>query len=145
MHQGNQRLNPYQHLAQFQMSIEQQSDLSVGLQVLEATAQVARSGLGSSHHLRDQMQRHWHVEHPLDARASIQRTGIGMVTELLALGASSQRKILSLHPILHPSQRGFVLGGSITKCIDELLDAWEWSRCSRPHRDVYTLFYDIKA
>ena len=53
-------------------------------------------------------------------------------------------KILSLHPILHPSQRGFVLGGSITKCIDELLDVWDWSRCSRPKHELYTLFYDIK-
>ena len=53
-------------------------------------------------------------------------------------------KILSLHPILHPSQRGFVLGGSITKCIDELLDAWDWSRCSKHKHELYTLFYDIK-
>ena len=36
--------------------------------------------------------------------------------------------IFARHPILHPAQRGFVNGGTTTKCIDELLDAWEWSR-----------------
>ena len=50
--------------------------------------------------------------------------------------------ILALHPILHPAQRGFVNGGSITKCIDELLDAWEWSR--KGGHELYTLLYDIK-
>jgi len=33
--------------------------------------------------------------------------------------------IFARHPILHPSQRGFVHGGSIAKSIDELLDAWD--------------------
>ena len=36
--------------------------------------------------------------------------------------------ILSRHPILNPAQRGFLLGGSTSKCIDELLDAWQRSR-----------------
>ena len=49
--------------------------------------------------------------------------------------------ILAQHPILHPAQRGFVLGGSTAKCIDELLDAWDWSR--HGNRELYTLFYDI--
>ena len=32
------------------------------------------------------------------------------------------------HPILNPSQRGFLPGGTTIKCIDELLDTWSWSR-----------------
>ena len=48
-----------------------------------------------------------------------------MLNRLLAMRLSS---ILAQHPILHPAQRGFVLGGTTAKCIDELLDAWEWSR-----------------
>jgi len=51
--------------------------------------------------------------------------------------------IFATHPILHPAQRGFIHGGSITKCIDELLDVWRWSREGRGH-ELYTLFYDIK-
>lgn len=50
--------------------------------------------------------------------------------------------IFSRNPILHPAQRGFVHGGSITKSIDELLDAWDWSRVGG--HEMYTLFYDIK-
>ena len=50
--------------------------------------------------------------------------------------------IFARHPILHPSQRGFVHGGSIAKSIDELLDAWDWSREGR--HELYTLFYDIR-
>ena len=33
-------------------------------------------------------------------------------------------RILCEHPILHPSQRGFIPGGTTSKCIDELLDAF---------------------
>jgi len=59
--------------------------------------------------------------------------------------------ILARFPILHPAQRGFILGGSISKCIDELLDSWDWSRgagegpggADAP-REFYALFYDIK-
>ena len=51
-------------------------------------------------------------------------------------------RILSRFPILNPAQRGFILGGSITKCIDELLDAWDVSRTNKS--ELYTLFYDIK-
>ena len=37
--------------------------------------------------------------------------------------------ILQQYPILNPSQRGFVLGGTTMKCIDELLDAWaDWRK-----------------
>lgn len=50
--------------------------------------------------------------------------------------------ILHSRPILNPSQRGFVLGGTTMKCIDELLDAWEWSRQGK--RELHTLFYDVK-
>src|SRR5665647_1128184 len=50
--------------------------------------------------------------------------------------------ILQRHPILNESQRGFVLGGTTMKCIDELLDAWDWSRNS--NRELHTIFYDIK-
>ena len=46
------------------------------------------------------------------------------------------------HPVLNPAQRGFINGGSITKCIDELLDAWDWSRTGQ--HELYSLFYDIK-
>jgi hypothetical protein len=42
-------------------------------------------------------------------------------------------RIFSSHPILHPAQRGFVNGGSIAKSIDELLDAWDWSRTGGGH------------
>jgi len=45
------------------------------------------------------------------------------------------------HPILNPAQRGFIHGGSIAKCIDELLDAWEHGRERKS--EMYTLFYDI--
>ena len=51
-------------------------------------------------------------------------------------------RIFASHPILHPAQRGFVNGGTITKCIDELLDAWDWSRSGK--RELYTLLYDIR-
>ena len=51
-------------------------------------------------------------------------------------------RIFSRHPILHPAQRGFVSGGSIRKSIDELLDAWDWSRAGG--HELYTLLYDIK-
>ena len=55
--------------------------------------------------------------------------------------------VLAQHPILNPAQRGFVTGGTTVKCIDELLDAWQYSRptTSRPAgREQYTLLYDIK-
>ena len=63
-----------------------------------------------------------------------------LLTRLLArrLGVILQR-----HPILNPSQRGFVLGGTTMKCIDELLDAWQWSRSSSLPRKLYTILYDI--
>jgi hypothetical protein len=62
-----------------------------------------------------------------------------LFTKLLAhrLGAIFQR-----HPILNPAQRGFTVGGTTMKCIDELLDAWDWSRTNQ--RELYTIFYDIK-
>jgi len=50
--------------------------------------------------------------------------------------------IFASHPILHRAQRGFINGGTITKCIDELLDAWDWSRSGK--HELYTLLYDIK-
>jgi hypothetical protein len=50
--------------------------------------------------------------------------------------------ILQRYPILNPSQRGFVLGGTTMKCIDELLDAWDWSR--NGFKELHTIFYDIK-
>lgn len=62
-----------------------------------------------------------------------------LLSKILArrLGAIFQQ-----HPILNPAQRGFVLGGTTMKCIDELLDAWDWSR--KGGRELYTIFYDIK-
>jgi exonuclease III len=62
-----------------------------------------------------------------------------MLSRLLAVRLA---RIFSLHPILNPSQRGFVNGGSTHKCIDELVDAWKWSRENA--QPLYTLFYDIK-
>jgi hypothetical protein len=62
-----------------------------------------------------------------------------MLSRLLAVRLAN---IFSHHPILNPSQRGFVNGGSTHKCIDELLDAWKWSRESK--QSLYTLFYDIQ-
>src|SRR5680860_117633 len=50
--------------------------------------------------------------------------------------------IFARFPILHSAQRGFINGGSITKCIDELLDAWDWSRKGK--HELHTLLYDIK-
>ena len=49
--------------------------------------------------------------------------------------------IFARFPILNPAQCGFIHGGSTTKCIDELLDAWEHGR--RLKTEQYTLFYDI--
>ncbi len=49
--------------------------------------------------------------------------------------------IFARFPILNPAQRGFIHGGSIAKCIDELLDAWEHGRTHKS--ELYTLFYDI--
>jgi exonuclease III/ribonuclease HI len=49
---------------------------------------------------------------------------------------------IARHPVLHPSQRGFVVGGTTMKCVDELLDAWQWSR--EQQKPLYTLLYDIK-
>src|SRR5690349_15546032 len=40
------------------------------------------------------------------------------------------------------STRHFIVGGATIKCIDELLDAWDWSRYGG--HELYTLFYDIK-
>jgi hypothetical protein len=62
-----------------------------------------------------------------------------LFTKLLAhrLGAIFQRR-----PILNPAQRGFIVGGTTMKCIDELLDAWDWSRTNQC--ELYTIFYDIK-
>jgi hypothetical protein len=51
-------------------------------------------------------------------------------------------RIFAQHPILNPSQRGFLLGGCTTKCIDELLDVMQWSK--NHHSPLYLLFYDIK-
>ena len=62
-----------------------------------------------------------------------------LLNNILAQRLSS---ILSRHPILNPSQRGFIIGGATLKCIDELLDAWDWSRNNK--KELYTLFYDIK-
>jgi exonuclease III len=50
--------------------------------------------------------------------------------------------IFARFPILNAAQRGFIHGGSIHKCIDELLDAWDCSRLRKT--ELYTLFYDIK-
>jgi len=49
--------------------------------------------------------------------------------------------IFARFPILNSAQRGFIHGGSINKCIDELLDAWELGRANKS--ELYTLFYDI--
>jgi exonuclease III len=58
-----------------------------------------------------------------------------LLNKLLArrLGA-----IFARHPILNPAQRGFVLGGCISKCIDELLDAGAQSLCTTT-RTVHAL------
>jgi exonuclease III/ribonuclease HI len=55
-------------------------------------------------------------------------------------------RILAQFPILNSSQRGFIPGGTSSKCIDELLDAWSWSRSrtDRQSKEMYSLFYDIK-
>ena len=62
-----------------------------------------------------------------------------LLSRLLAERLAS---IFERHPILNTSQRGFINGGSTHKCIDELLDAWRWSR--EHQQPLYTLFYDIK-
>jgi ribonuclease HI len=64
-----------------------------------------------------------------------------LLNKILAHRLSS---IFARYPILHPAQRGFINGGSITKCIDELLDAWDWSRKGQAEHELHTLFYDIK-
>ena len=50
--------------------------------------------------------------------------------------------IFARHPILNASQRGFILGGCTSKCIDELLDVVQWSKDNAS--PLYLLFYDIK-
>ena len=62
-----------------------------------------------------------------------------MFNKLLAHRLGS---ICARHPILHPAQRGFVVGGTTVKCLDELLDAWDRSRSDKS--ELYTLLYDIK-
>lgn len=62
-----------------------------------------------------------------------------LLTKVLAHRLTS---IFSRHPVLNSAQRGFVLGGTTCKCIDELLDAWGWSRQHK--KEQYTLLYDIK-
>ena len=62
-----------------------------------------------------------------------------LLTRLLAHRLSA---ILQRHPILNPSQTGFILGGTTMKCVDELLDAWDWSR--NGGHEFYTILYDIK-
>ena len=61
---------------------------------------------------------------------------------LMKILARRLGSVFAGHPILNPAQRGFVNGGSIGKCIDELLDAWDWSRVYG--RELYTLLYDIR-
>ena len=53
--------------------------------------------------------------------------------------------IIARHPILNTAQRGFITGGTTIKCIDELLDAWDWSRThqNKEKREQYTILYDI--
>ena len=62
-----------------------------------------------------------------------------MLTKVLAHRLTS---IFARHPVLNTAQRGFVLAGTTCKCIDELLDAWGWSR--RYKKEQHTLLYDIK-
>lgn len=52
-------------------------------------------------------------------------------------------EIFARNPILHPSQQGFVVGGSTLKCVDQLLDALETSRAEGT--PFYAAFYDIAA
>ena len=62
-----------------------------------------------------------------------------MLTKVLAHRLTS---IFARHPVLNTAQRGFVLAGTTCKCIDELLDAWGWSRQHK--KEQHTLLYDIK-
>jgi hypothetical protein len=61
---------------------------------------------------------------------------------IMKLLAHRLGRILARFSILNPAQRGFIHGRSISKCIDELLDAWEHGRDH--NSEQYTLFYDIK-
>jgi len=70
---------------------------------------------------------------------SLQNSLGKLFTKLLAYRLA---RIFQQHPILNPSQRGFILGGTTMKCIDELLDTWNWSRTNK--KELYTIFYDIK-
>ena len=71
---------------------------------------------------------------------SLQTALTKLLSKLLAdrLGA-----IFAKHPILHKAQEGFVVGGSVVKCIDVCLDIWEMAK--KKKRGCYNLFYDIKA
>jgi hypothetical protein len=71
---------------------------------------------------------------------SLQTALTKLLSKLLAdrLGA-----IFAKHPILHKAQEGFVVGGSVIKCIDVCLDIWEMAK--KKKRGCYNLFYDIKA
>ncbi len=67
---------------------------------------------------------------------------LGKLLNKLRMLAHRLSNFFARHPILNPSQRGFIHGGSTTKCIDELLDVWEASR--QGGHELHTLFYDIK-
>ena len=70
---------------------------------------------------------------------SLQSSFGPLLTPILAYRLGN---IFATHPILNSAQFGFVLAGSTTKCIDKLLDAWDWGRNHK--KELYTLFYDIK-
>lgn len=74
------------------------------------------------------------------AQISLQSCLGKLLNKLLAHRLSA---IFARHPILNVAHRGFIHGGTTTKCIDELLDAWDWSR--QNGLELHTLFYDIQA
>ncbi len=65
------------------------------------------------------------------------------LTKLLMKGLATRlSNVFARHPILHPAQEGFRLGGSVYRSIDAVLDTWELSRAG--HLPCYNLFYDIR-
>ena len=63
--------------------------------------------------------------------------------QLLSTLAVRLADIFAKHPVLHMAQEAFVKGGSVHRCIDTCLDAWEIAHVRRV--GCYNIFYDVKA
>jgi hypothetical protein len=66
------------------------------------------------------------------------------LVKLLTKGLADRLvQIFARHPVLHPAQHGFILGGNSSHCVDVCVDVWETARHEK--RGCYNLFYDVRA